>query len=319
MRRLLLPLLTVPALALAACGHAGHHAAATPAAGKPSGSVAGEVSAAGPFPAATGGFGDKPTLAFTSSPAATLQRKILSPGTGPAVGKGDLISVNYLGQIWGGNVFDTSYGKQPIAFPIGTGKVIPGWDTGLVGVRAGSRVMLTIPPADGYGTSGQPQAGIKGTDTLVFVVDVLGTYGARAGADPAAVPQTPPAHAAIVTGKIGQQPTVHIPAGLPAVKKPTVFVLAKGHGAPVRDGDLIVQYQVQTWNDKVAGSTWQAGDPTDITVGASSGPSAGPFTGLVGVPLGSRVLVELPAPAGQAVATGAVAVALDLIGEPAAK
>jgi peptidylprolyl isomerase len=53
--------------------------------------------------------------------------------------------------------------------------VIPGWDKGLVGQTAGSRVMLSIPPAEGYGKSGASQAGIKGTDTLVFVVDILDT------------------------------------------------------------------------------------------------------------------------------------------------
>ena len=41
----------------------------------------------------------------------------------------------------------------------------------------GSRVLLVVPPADGYGKAGNPQAKIKGTDTLVFVVDLLGAFG----------------------------------------------------------------------------------------------------------------------------------------------
>ena len=58
--------------------------------------------------------------------------------------------------------------------PTGTpAQIIPGWDKGLVGVPVGSRVMLVIPPKDGYGSAGASSAGIKGTDTLVFVVDVL--------------------------------------------------------------------------------------------------------------------------------------------------
>ena len=52
-------------------------------------------------------------------------------------------------------------------------QVIPGWDNGLIGQTVGSRVLLVVPPDDGYGTAGNPQAGIKGTDTLVFVVDIL--------------------------------------------------------------------------------------------------------------------------------------------------
>ena len=55
------------------------------------------------------------------------------------------------------------------------GQVITGWDNGLVGQKVGSRVLLVIPPADGYGTAGSPPK-IKGTDTLVFVVDILDAY-----------------------------------------------------------------------------------------------------------------------------------------------
>ena len=51
--------------------------------------------------------------------------------------------------------------------------MIPGWDKGLVGQTVGSRVLLVIPPGDAYGSAGQSQAGIKGTDTLVFVVDII--------------------------------------------------------------------------------------------------------------------------------------------------
>ena len=50
---------------------------------------------------------------------------------------------------------------------------MPGWDVGLVGVPVGSRVMLSLPPADGYGSAGNTSAGITSTDTLVFVVDIV--------------------------------------------------------------------------------------------------------------------------------------------------
>ena len=82
-------------------------------------------------------------------------------------------------------VFDASWrhgtSGQPYGFTIGTSpsQVIVGWDKGLVGQTVGSRVLLVIPPADGYGKTGSPQAGIKGTDDLVFVVDILGTFNAH--------------------------------------------------------------------------------------------------------------------------------------------
>lgn len=101
----------------------------------------------------------------------------LIKGDGPVVQSGQTLDVQYTGAIWDtGKVFDSSWkkGGQPAQFPIGTGSVIPGWDEGLVGQTVGSQVLLVIPPDKGYGASGQPAAGIKGTDSLVFVVDILG-------------------------------------------------------------------------------------------------------------------------------------------------
>jgi peptidylprolyl isomerase len=129
------------------------------------------------LPSASGGFGDKPVLTFPESPAPEdLGVEVLVQGDGAAVQGGDEIEVNYYGQIWNGRMFDNSYDRgSSISFPIGVGAVIGGWDDSLVGQLVGSRVLLSIPPHLGYGPGGVPQAGIGGTDTLVFVVDILGT------------------------------------------------------------------------------------------------------------------------------------------------
>ena len=89
--------------------------------------------------------------------------------------RGQRITVQYLGVIWpGGKQFDSSWGRTtPATFTIGAGRVIAGWDLGLVGQPVGSQMLLVIPPDDGYGAEGKPDAGITGTDTLVFVVDIL--------------------------------------------------------------------------------------------------------------------------------------------------
>ena len=117
----------------------------------------------------------------TSTPPTTLVTKTLLQGNGPVVIKGQTVVVQYVGATWAtGKVFDASWNRsQPFGFTIDAtpSKVIPGWDQGLTGQRVGSRVMLVIPPAEGYGKTGNPQAGIKGTDTLVFVVDILGAFG----------------------------------------------------------------------------------------------------------------------------------------------
>jgi peptidylprolyl isomerase len=129
------------------------------------------------LPTASGSFGDKPELVFPDTPAPhDLGVKVLHQGDGDTVEAGDTIEVDYYGQVWGGRMFDNSYDRgQSIDFPIGVGAVIGGWDEGLVGKQVGSRVLLSIPPHLGYGERGMPAAGIGGTDTLVFVVDVIGT------------------------------------------------------------------------------------------------------------------------------------------------
>ena len=128
------------------------------------------------IPTASGAFGDKPTLTFPAEPAPEdLVVQVLERGNGDLVEAGQDIEVNYLGQVWDGSVFDSSYDRgESISFPIGVGMVIAGWDDGLVGQQVGSRVLLSIPSHLGYGDRGVPAAGIRGGDTLVFVVDILG-------------------------------------------------------------------------------------------------------------------------------------------------
>ena len=126
-------------------------------------------------PAATSTAGPTIKIPAKTTAPKTLQVKTLIKGKGAVVKKGQDLAVQYTGVIWRtGAVFDSSWARStPLTTVIGEGQVIKGWDTGLVGQTVGSRVLLVIPPADGYGTAGASQAGIKGTDTLVFVVDIL--------------------------------------------------------------------------------------------------------------------------------------------------
>ncbi len=130
------------------------------------------------LPKVIGEHGSKPALEFPDGAAPEgLQTAVLRQGSGAEVEPGQEIVVNYLGQTWAGHVFDNSYDRgQPLTFPIGVGMVIGGWDEGLVGQQIGSRVLLSIPPEYGYGERGVPQVGISGTDTLVFVVDILDAH-----------------------------------------------------------------------------------------------------------------------------------------------
>ncbi len=115
------------------------------------------------------------TFGKVPRPSSTLQTFARIVGTGPEVEKGDVLVANYLGQVYGGEKpFDESFtADAPVAFPIGLGNVIEGWDQALVGQTVGSRVILAIPSDLGYGKQGSPDAGIEGGDTLYFVVDIL--------------------------------------------------------------------------------------------------------------------------------------------------
>lgn len=116
-----------------------------------------------------------PTISTpTGTAPASLVAQVLIKGTGPVITAGQTVLMQYTGMIWAtGKVFDSSWASGAVEFPVGTGQVIPGFDEGLVGQTVGSRVLLVIPPAKGYGSDGNSQAGIAGTDTLVFVVDLL--------------------------------------------------------------------------------------------------------------------------------------------------
>lgn len=128
------------------------------------------------LPEVKGEFGQTPQLVFPADVEAPkgLRVQVLHEGDGPAVVAGQEVEVNYHGQIWNGEIFDSSYyHNQTARFPIGVGMVIQGWDQALVGKTAGSRILISVPPAKGYGATGNPRAGISGTDVLVFVVDII--------------------------------------------------------------------------------------------------------------------------------------------------
>jgi FKBP-type peptidyl-prolyl cis-trans isomerase len=135
----------------------------------------------GRLPRVTASPGTAPVIAVPkNAPPGSLKVVTLIKGGGPAIRSGEAVVVKYVGMIWRNQqVFDENWpsAARPTAIPtvFRLGQVIAGWNTGLVGIPVGSRVMLVIPPADGYGARGQPQAGIKGNDTLVFVVDILAT------------------------------------------------------------------------------------------------------------------------------------------------
>jgi len=101
-----------------------------------------------------------------------VQRVVLEEGTGRELKASDTVTVNYLGSTYDADApFDESYsGGQPLNSPLSG--LIQGWSIGLTGVKVGSRVLLQIPPAYGYGAQGSGDS-IPGNATLWFVIDVV--------------------------------------------------------------------------------------------------------------------------------------------------
>jgi peptidylprolyl isomerase len=96
-------------------------------------------------------------------------------GDGPEVEAGSTVVVQYSGWLWDGTSFDSSWENgAPMTTPIGVGRLIPGWDQGLVGQTIGSQVLLVVPPELGYGDAGS--GSIPPGATLIFVVDLLETF-----------------------------------------------------------------------------------------------------------------------------------------------
>ncbi len=96
-------------------------------------------------------------------------------GDGDEAKKGQQVTVHYVGVSWStGKQFDASWDRmEPFQFSLGRGQVIKGWDEGVAGMKIGGRRTLHIPPHMGYGAQGAGGV-IKGNETLIFVVDLLG-------------------------------------------------------------------------------------------------------------------------------------------------
>jgi peptidylprolyl isomerase len=119
---------------------------------------------------------DKPEIEFFDpEPPTDLVVTDITAGDGAEATAGATVEVHYVGVTHStGEEFDASYNRgQPLAFRLGVGQVISGWDQGVTGMKVGGRRQLVIPPHLGYGDRGA--GGVIGPgETLIFVVDLLG-------------------------------------------------------------------------------------------------------------------------------------------------
>jgi peptidylprolyl isomerase len=249
----------------------------------------------------SGAFGVTPTVTVPAKPAPTmLTQQVVSRGAGASVAKGDTLVANYVGETWArkngkANAFDSSFARgEPAAFVIGNGKVIPGWDKVLVGKKLGSRLLVTVPPAEGYGANGQPNASISGTDTLVFVIDLVAAYKPNASAPGTVVRNIPSSGIPKVRNTPGKEPEITSTAGVKAPTQPTSTLLVTGSGPKIdATKTLVLQFvQADLATGKGVQATWGQGPQT-----APAKNVLNIADKLTGQNIGSRAEVLLPATA----------------------
>lgn len=160
MRGVLLTIALCLALAIAGCGG-----------GDDSSSGSAETSADAPAES----INKKPVVEAPSEPPPKELEEIeLIEGTGPEAKAGDNVTVQYvLVDYESGKEIESSWERnEPLPFTLGSSSVIPGWEQGVEGMKAGGRRELIIPPELAYGPEGSPPT-IKPNATLIFVVDMV--------------------------------------------------------------------------------------------------------------------------------------------------
>ena len=293
MRRLLaitvIPLLAC--LVIAGCG------SSKPASSASSSSSAGASNSNANSSVTVGGaFGATPTVKIPKLDANNkLTVKTVIAGTGATVTKADAMAANFVLYFWNGTsstLKANTFTQNPTV--IG-GTMLPGLETALIGQKVGSRILAVIPPAEGYGTSGNSQLGITGSTTLVFVIDVIKSYADTASAS-GAQQSSGGGSLPTVTAHAGSAPTITIPANNPPAALVTK-TLIKGSGPKVAKGQYVIaQYTGYIWRTKkVFDSSWTSGSPFGFVIGATPEQViTGWDTGLAGQTVGSRVMLVIP-------------------------
>jgi FKBP-type peptidyl-prolyl cis-trans isomerase len=299
-------LLILPALVLTACGGGGDSKKKDDAAPSPSPSQTAPPSApkpvdtASPLPQVSGATGKKATITVPKAdPSDKFVVHTLSQGKGAQIQQGDLVMTNFTGKIWkSGKDLPGSYDKggTPQLIPAGAKTVIPAFADAVVGQKLGSRVLVVAPPNAAFGSAGQQQLGIAGTDTLVFVFDLDKVIPKQAQGSQTSVPSNLPQ----VKADKPQAATISVPKNAPPAKL-VDKVLVQGSGATVKNGQSVyMQYSGATWkpNEGKATATlfddsWKTGAPFITPIGSGQ-VIAGWDQGLVGKKVGSRVLLVIP-------------------------
>jgi peptidylprolyl isomerase len=246
--------------------------------------------------AVDGGFGAVPEISF-EGPLQTesTQRTVLVEGEGARAEDGDTVLIEYsvLNGETAAEIASTGFtGERAEEFPIDTaGAQLAGFSRLIECANVGTRVVGVIPPAEGFGEAGVPELELTGSESLVFIIDVVEILGApldRAEGEANPAPEGFPE----VTLAENGEPTIVIPNQEPPAEF-GLAVLIQGDGAEVAEGATVtVHYTGVNWNTgEVFDSSWARGAPASFPTG---GVIPGFRDALVGQTVGSQVIAVIP-------------------------
>lgn len=241
----------------------------------------------GSFPDVSGD--DKPVIAAGTGtePTSKVLVKTLSQGDGEVVCPGAKIKANYVGALWNGTVFDSSYERGEAA-TFSLTQVVKGWTYGLAHARVGDRVELVIPASLGYGT--QAKGSVPANSTLVFVVDIVGVAKQNVADESilnsgVATGEELP-EGVTVNGEPGAEPTLTVDESAPVPTEQKIYTIYKGGGDALEDGQSVLYKQV------VGG--FGAKGQTQSSWGQAPLEAPVKSVELSGYTIGSRILVVAP-------------------------
>ena len=217
----------------------------------------------------------KPQVKIPDKIPTELVSTDLTAGTGTGAANGDTMVVHYIG-VRSANCaeFDNSYDRgAPLSVTLGKGRVITGWDQGLVGMKVGGRRQLDIPAALAYGDSPPGTDVIQKGDALTFVVDAV-----------AIIPKPD-------TAKV---PNISVPP-TPNQTDQTSTDLIVGNGASIAPGQSIAVYLLafSAVDGKQLDSSWASGTPLTFVPGDGNLPP-GIEKAVEGMKVGGRRQVHIP-------------------------
>lgn len=263
-------------------------------------SAAKQASAADPNPtvSAKGAFDETPKVTIPDTEASeSLVIRTLIAGNGSVITTADSFAVNYVSYIWSGTRSKVAINSFT-SFPrLLTGNLLPGLREALIGKRVGSRILAVVPPAYGYGSAGDPPAGITGSDTLVYVIDLLtekpdnaAASGRQISAGGGMLPIATPSNSS------SKGSSITIPSGRPP-RTLITRTLIRGTGQKIGPQQYVIcQYTGVVWRTgKIFSSSWQLDRPLGFAMDAvPEQVLPGWDQGLAGQTVGSRVLLVVP-------------------------